>query len=97
MRSARRVGAWLASPLPRFGVDHDWPERVIPLGNAAAAVEPVGGEGMGLAMRSAELAVAHLLHVIRNGLAFDPARLRRAFSALWRPRRAGSGRSRCCT
>ena len=58
---ARQVGGWLASPLPRFPVRARWPDRVIPLGNAAAALEPIGGEGMGLAMRSAELASAALL------------------------------------
>jgi 2-polyprenyl-6-methoxyphenol hydroxylase-like FAD-dependent oxidoreductase len=50
---AERVSDWLASPLPRFAIQRRWPEGVIPLGNAAAALEPIGGEGMGLAMRSA--------------------------------------------
>ena len=55
-----RVGEWLASPLPRFSVRRTWPPAVIPVGNAAAALEPIGGEGMGLAMRSAELAAQML-------------------------------------
>ena len=46
----RRIGPWLAAPLPRFPVADHWPPRVIPLGNAAAALEPIGGEGMGLAL-----------------------------------------------
>src|SRR5206468_1372117 len=56
LQRASRVSDWLVSPLPRFAVMRDWPDNVIPIGNAAAAIEPVGGEGMGLAMRSAELA-----------------------------------------
>jgi menaquinone-9 beta-reductase len=60
LQFARRAGDWLTSPLPRFGVNGDWPLNVIPIGNAAAALEPIGGEGMGLAMRSAELAVEHM-------------------------------------
>src|SRR5205085_620835 len=64
---ATRVGDWLASPLPRFAVARHWPDRVIPLGNAAAALEPIGGEGMGLAMRSAELAAAALDDAHRTG------------------------------
>ncbi len=48
---ASRVGEWLASPLPRFAVRRDWPLRVIAIGNAVAALEPIGGEGMGLAIK----------------------------------------------
>ena len=59
--NSRRLGDWLAAPLPRFAVRDDWPARVVPVGNAAAALEPIGGEGMGLAMASAELAVDALL------------------------------------
>jgi flavin-dependent dehydrogenase len=61
LRHAHRVSAWLASPLPRFPVQQAWPPHVIPIGNAAAALEPIGGEGMGLAMRSAQLAAQSLL------------------------------------
>jgi flavin-dependent dehydrogenase len=81
---ARRVGDWLAAPLPRFGVRKRWPDRVIPIGNAAAALEPVGGEGMGLAMRSAELAAEMLL----SG-DVDAARLRQTYERLWNMRRFG--------
>lgn len=84
---AHRTSEWLASPLPRFGISSDWPPGVIPLGNAAAAIEPIGGEGMGLALRSAELAVSALIaagpdrsHAAVRSL---PAALRR----LWRTRR----------
>ena len=79
---ARRAGAWHTSPLPRFAVSESWPPGVIPLGNAAAALEPIGGEGMGLALRSAELAVEALL----DGAASLDA-LRDSFKTLWRMRR----------
>jgi flavin-dependent dehydrogenase len=81
---ARRVGDWLAAPLPRFAVRRQWRDRVIPIGNAAAALEPVGGEGMGLAMRSAELAAEMLLSGKPNW-----ERLRKAYVRLWRTRRFG--------
>jgi flavin-dependent dehydrogenase len=81
---ARRVGEWLAAPLPRFAVRRRWHDRVIPIGNAAAALEPVGGEGMGLALRSAELAAEMLL----TGKP-DWARLRESYTRLWRARRFG--------
>ncbi len=82
---AVREGDWLAAPLPRFAVAPAWPDHVIPLGNAAAALEPIGGEGIGLALRSAELAVASLLEEPRA--ATRPA-LRRSFAGLWQTRRA---------
>lgn len=84
---ATRVGSWLASPLPRFSVSRDWPDRVIPLGNAAAALEPIGGEGMGLALRSAELAADHLVESARTGSPLPVRRLRAEFARLWRTRR----------
>jgi flavin-dependent dehydrogenase len=74
-----RCGPWLAAPLPRFTVSHDWPAGIIPLGNSAAALEPIGGEGMGLAMRSAELAVEGILNGTIDQL---PAK----FEKLWRVR-----------
>jgi 2-polyprenyl-6-methoxyphenol hydroxylase-like FAD-dependent oxidoreductase len=60
LAGAARAGPWLAAPLPRFAVRRAWPRNVIPVGNAAAAIEPIGGEGMGLALRSAELAAEAL-------------------------------------
>jgi flavin-dependent dehydrogenase len=85
---ARRVGEWLASPLPRFGVARSWPVHVIPLGNAAAALEPIGGEGMGLAMRSAELAAEAISAAHRGGTPLPVSELRARFNEIWRKRRA---------
>jgi flavin-dependent dehydrogenase len=89
LRRAERVGDWLAAPLPRFGASFDksLPPNVIPLGNAAAAVEPIGGEGMGLALRSGEL-VAEAL-AARGGAWTDDdqRRLAHDYGRLWRTRR----------
>jgi flavin-dependent dehydrogenase len=74
----------IANVLPRFAVASDWPAGLVPIGNAAAALEPIGGEGMGLAMRSAELAALEL------SAGNDAGRLRRAFKKLWRLRRGSS-------
>ena len=82
LSGATQLGDWLASPLPRFAVQKSWPEGIFPLGNAAAAIEPIGGEGMGLAMRSAELVAEQLL---RSPSA--PRHIRGAFRQLWRSRR----------
>lgn len=66
---ATRVIDWIASPLPRYAVRANWPDNVTPIGNAAAAIEPIGGEGMGLALRSSELAVDAILSGRRRLLA----------------------------
>jgi menaquinone-9 beta-reductase len=85
---ATRVGDWLSCPLPRHAVRKDWPRNVIPIGNAAAALEPVGGEGMGLAMRSGELAAKAIDAAAREGRDIDAAMLRKSFDRLWRTRSA---------
>jgi menaquinone-9 beta-reductase len=88
LRSARRTSSWLAAPLPRFGVQKQWPANVIPIGNAAAAIEPIGGEGMGLALRSAELAATALIDARRRGVRVDVRRLRNEYARLWKVRSA---------
>jgi 2-polyprenyl-6-methoxyphenol hydroxylase-like FAD-dependent oxidoreductase len=88
MLDATRVSPWIASPLPRFAVTRDWPPGVIAVGNAAAALEPIGGEGMGLALRSAELAVQALGDAGNDATRLDHAALIRQYNSLWRTRRA---------
>ena len=78
---AHRLTPWQVAPLPRFAVARSWPPRIIPLGNAAAALEPIGGEGIGLALRSAELAA----EALTGGM--DIAALPKAFNDLWQTRR----------
>jgi flavin-dependent dehydrogenase len=86
MRDAIRCGPWLSAPLPRFAVAPHWPDGIIPIGNAAAAVEPIGGEGMGLALRSAELAAAAIQYPAHSD-GHNIALLRNQFDRLWRIRR----------
>lgn len=83
LAAARRVGPWLASPLPRFRVRAHRPAGVIPIGNAAAALEPIGGEGMGLALRSAELCARAILEAEDVP---DIGRLAHDYRRLWRVR-----------
>jgi len=85
VHGSRRISPWLASPLPRFGVRSNWPSGVIPIGNAAAALEPIGGEGMGLALRSAELAAEAIS--TQSDLPLIQQKLQRVFLELWRWRR----------
>jgi flavin-dependent dehydrogenase len=87
--AAFRVGPWLTSALPRFPVPRHWPPNVIPLGNAAAALEPIGGEGMGLALRSAQLAAVALTSTTLDRPA-ALTRLRRQYRDLWQSRSVGS-------
>jgi 2-polyprenyl-6-methoxyphenol hydroxylase-like FAD-dependent oxidoreductase len=89
LAGAGRIGPWLVSPLPRFAVRRDFPARVIPIGNAAAALEPIGGEGMGLALRSAELACDMLESAHDNWTAANSRSLFRQYDRLWKVRRAG--------
>ena len=65
LSGAHRDGAWLTCPLPRYAPLNDSPIGVVPVGNSAAAIEPIGGEGMGLALQSAETAASH---ITRSGL-----------------------------
>lgn len=87
-RSGNRATDWLASPLPRFGVRRISHPRVIPIGNAAAAIEPIGGEGMGLALRSAELAAGMLNVHGAKWISEHAHSLQSQFEQLWRVRRA---------
>ncbi len=85
---ATRCSVWLAAPLPRFGVADHWPRGVIPLGNAAAALEPIGGEGMGLAMQSAVTVATELISARNSSRAVNLPGMRNQFRRVWTPRRA---------
>lgn len=86
LSSANRVGDWQACPLPRFGVAGRWPANVVPIGNAAAAIEPVGGEGMGVAMASAVVAADEIGRAFAANMPIDFARVRRRFRSLYATR-----------
>ena len=83
LEGARRMSTWHSSPLPRYASEVDWPEGVILIGNAAAALEPIGGEGMGLALASAEKAVDALTHAGQ----LDLEQLKKSYRDLWDDRR----------
>jgi flavin-dependent dehydrogenase len=87
LRHAERVGPVLTSPLPRFPVANRFPIGIIPIGNAAAALEPIGGEGMGLALRSAELAATWIDSRHRADLPLDYSDLAPCFNQLWKTKR----------
>ncbi len=87
LAAAKRVSRWRTAPLPRFAVRTRWPARVIPIGNAAAALEPIGGEGIGLAMGSAQLAAQSLVSCGGIAKRFDVCELIRAYQDLWTTRR----------
>lgn len=86
LHPAKQISPWLASPLPRFAIKPKFPARTIPVGNAAAALEPIGGEGMGLAMRSAELAAKALLRWTDQGDESSLQLLPSMFDELWQTR-----------
>jgi 2-polyprenyl-6-methoxyphenol hydroxylase-like FAD-dependent oxidoreductase len=83
LSGAVRATRWIASPLPRYAVRRRWPAGVIPVGNAAAAIEPIGGEGMGLALASAEQAADGIDAAYRAGRPLDVGLLQRRYAALW--------------
>jgi flavin-dependent dehydrogenase len=79
-----REGPWMASGVPRSRYIAPGHRRSIRIGNAAAAVDPVGGEGIGLALWSGDLAA----RLIGSGL-IEPHRMRavhREFAAQYRTR-----------
>jgi len=57
---ATRITDWHAAPLCRHRPVRNLPSHITAIGNAAAAIEPIGGEGMGLAMTSALQAAENL-------------------------------------
>jgi flavin-dependent dehydrogenase len=77
---AVQLSPWLTGPLARFAVEKIWPAGVLMVGNAAAAIEPIGGEGMGAALRSAEL-------VADSAVQMDSLSIRR-MNRVYAPRRA---------
>ena len=87
LSEASRIGDWLTCPLPSFHPRPAaaWRQNVLPIGNAAAALNPVGGEGMGLAIASAAAAARAVLDGV------EPRELRRQYARLWRRRRAACG------
>jgi len=61
------------------------PAGVIPTGNAAAALEPIGAEGLGLALRSAQMAAEAIIGA--SDLKLVQRKLQKEFAELWGWRR----------
>jgi flavin-dependent dehydrogenase len=81
---ARQVTDWIAAPLPRFSPRRDVPTGITLVGNAAAALEPIGGEGMGLAIASAEIAALNLCDHPVKSIEY----IFQEYQRLWKVRRA---------
>lgn len=83
-RAAWRKGDWKASSVPRSGYIAPGHARSFRIGNAAAAVDPVGGEGIGLALWSGRTLGALLANA--DPSAAPLARVRHAFATSYRRR-----------
>lgn len=80
-----RVSEWCASGVARSGYVQPGHARSVRVGNAAGAVDPVGGEGIGLALWSGDLAGRLLTpETIKDADAMG--RVRREFGAAYRAR-----------
>lgn len=87
---AWRASPWKASPVPRSPYIEPGHPRSVRLGNAAAAVDPVGGEGIGLALWSAAEFAESLAEAdgdFHQKLAAARSHLRRAYRRRLRWRR----------
>lgn len=86
LRGAQREAAWLASGPIDPGVHLRRGDRLLRIGNAAGEAHPIIGEGISMAMQSAWLLCAQLLHARRTHDAanawHDPAN--RRYAAEWR-------------
>lgn len=82
--AAGELGAWLACPVGASRYIEPGHPRSLRIGNAAAAVEPVGGEGIGMAL----WAGTTLAGLLGPGSADSAtiAQVRRAFGAAYRAR-----------
>jgi flavin-dependent dehydrogenase len=58
--NARRDGAWLASGPLRAGLRAPYRDGIFAVGNAAGEVHPIVGQGIGLAIQSAQLLCANI-------------------------------------
>lgn len=83
--ASARVGRWLSCGVPRSAYRAPGHPRSFRIGNAAAAVDPVGGEGIGLALW-AGTALAGLLGAARPVSCAGLRECERAFAALYRAR-----------
>ena len=78
-RPAWAEGPWMSCPVPGASYTGPGHRRSFRIGNAAAGVEPVGGEGIGLALWAGQT----LAKLLDPG---DPVRTQRAFARAYRRR-----------
>lgn len=69
---ASRTTPWLTCGVPHSGFQPSGHPRAFRLGNAAAAVDPVGGEGIGLGLWSGMTLASLLIDAMRPGRANAP-------------------------
>jgi flavin-dependent dehydrogenase len=85
----QRATDWLACPVARHGYTAPGHPRSFRIGNAAAAVEPVGGEGIGLALWSGMRLGTQLAECLArspDAAPADLARLQQSFARAYRRR-----------
>lgn len=80
-KPAWRDGPWHSCPIPRSNYIRPSHVRSFRIGNAAAAVDPVGGEGIGLALWSGAVLAGHLLDAISSSGVLSPNSLAMVHSA----------------
>lgn len=86
LAGAKQVIPWLSCGLPREKLPVKLPEGLIPVGNAASSIEPVGGEGMGMALASGEAAAHTILKAFGTGQLIKSDDLAGVYQSLWKRR-----------
>ena len=87
LQGATREGAWLAAGPLDTGIHLSPGDGMFRIGNAAGEAHPIIGEGMSMALQSAWLLCAQLLHAKPGQDLADPAWQReqmRSYAAQWR-------------
>ena len=75
----------LTCPLPRHRWT-DWPEGLVYVGNAARAIEPIGGGGMGAGVGASENSCQHIVKGIHAGRPVGRSDLIKDYDACWSAR-----------
>ncbi|MEN0019532.1 MAG: lycopene cyclase family protein [Planctomycetota bacterium] len=98
LADAERVGNWMTSPVPRAMYRRASWLRSFRIGNAGAALDPVGGEGIGNALFAGKTLAASLMEhgVQETGLQRAQAELAEAYRKRFRLRMAAC-RAAACT
>ena len=85
LAGAQREGPWLSVGPVRPGISLHPPTAPLRVGNAAGEVHPLIGEGIGMALQSADILAGYLVRGFgRNRNANDLSQLYRQYSSAWR-------------